>query len=62
MIPAKYMDEFNKVPPSHLKLTATVRHFDKYTGIDIADEEMLGYDVCAGPLSQNIGIKLSLSL
>ena len=55
MIPPKYMDEFNKVPRSHLKLTATVRYFGKYTGMDIADEGMLGFDVCAGPLSQNIG-------
>lgn len=55
MIPAKYMVEFNKVPRSHLKLMATVRHSGKYTGMDIADEGILGYDVCAGPLSQNVG-------
>ncbi|PKY01598.1 cytochrome P450 [Aspergillus campestris IBT 28561] len=55
MIPAKYMSDFNQVPRSHLKLTATVRYSGKYTGMDIADEGMLGYDVCAGPLSQNIG-------
>lgn len=55
MIPAKYMSDFNQVPRSHLKLTATVRYSGKYTGMDIADEGLLGYDVCAGPLSQNIG-------
>lgn len=47
MMPAKYMDEFNKVPRSHLRLTATMRHSGKYTGMDIADEGMLGYNVCS---------------
>ena len=56
MIPAKFMDEFNRVPRHHLQLTATLRHAGKYTGMDIADEGMLGYEVCAGPLSQNIGM------
>lgn len=55
MMSVEYMDEFNKVPRSYLRLTVTVRHSGKYTGMDIEDIGMLGYDVCARPLSQNIG-------
>lgn len=55
LIPPTFMDEFNRIPRSWLKLTATLRHAGKYTGMDVADEGTLGYDVCIGPLTQNIG-------
>lgn len=47
----KVLDKFNKVPRSHLGLTATVRHSGNFTGMDIADEGMLVYNVCASSVS-----------
>ena len=51
----KFMSDFNTLPRSKVRLTATIRHAGQYTSMDIAEESSLQYDVCASQLSQNIG-------
>jgi hypothetical protein len=53
IVPHKFMSELNKLPRSQLRLTSSERFV--YTGMDICEESNLQYEVCAGPLSRNIG-------
>jgi hypothetical protein len=52
IIGPKFMAELNKLPRSMLRLTTSVRY--AYTGMDIAEESSLQYEVCAGQLAKNI--------
>jgi hypothetical protein len=53
IVPHKFMSELNKLPRSQVRLTSSERFV--YTGMDICEESNLQYEVCAGPLSRNIG-------
>ncbi|KAF2649957.1 cytochrome P450 [Lophiostoma macrostomum CBS 122681] len=51
----KFMKDFMPLPRSTVRLTASRRHAGPYTGLDIAEESSLQFEVCAGQLSQSIG-------
>lgn len=56
IVSSKFMPDFMSLPRSTVRLTASIRHAGPWTGIDIAEESGLQFDVCAGQLTQNIGI------
>jgi hypothetical protein len=51
------MKDFLPLPRSQVQLTAAIRHGGRYTGMTIAEESSLAYDVCVSQLSQYIGIR-----
>lgn len=53
IISHEFMGDLNKLSRSQARLTASERL--AYTGMDICEESSLQYEVCAGPLSRNIG-------
>lgn len=56
IISHRFMSEINKLPRSSVRLTTSERY--EYTGMDICEESNLQYEVCAGPLTRNIGMFL----
>ena len=53
IVSPKFMSELNKLPRSVMRLTTSERY--AYTGMDVCEESNLQYELCAGPLTRNLG-------
>lgn len=56
IVSQKFMKDFGSLSRAQLHLTATRRLAGPYTDMDIAEEGDLTFNVCAGLLTQNIGL------
>lgn len=52
IISHEFMSDLNKLPRSAVRLTASERYM--YTGAEVAEDNTLPYEVCAGSLTKNI--------